>query len=748
MSARIDDDDQWIFPKIKLTPEIKKLLLAAVMEVAVRTVFETHVYEFGGLIYHQQQGGPIGLRATGAFSKIVMGDWDLKLVQALRKCGLTKEETARYVDDVRVWMHPIQYGWRWTGVDLQYKEGWREEDAKAGMSKTAKTATELGKIMSSLSTHVKLTTETHEDFESQTLPTLDTQLWMEGNQIKYSFFEKPMASPKVLDSTTAMSQNGLIASLTQEVVRRCKNTSESLPQQTKDEIINRFAVKMANSNHSRAQIHKVITAGLTGYERMLARQLTGGKSIHTPSGLAQRHRKKLLSKTRWFRPDRREKEGGEYGQGNSKTVGGKTGPRTRQLRRALDATTIETRTVLFVEQTKNGKLAKMFREQETRLAELTGFKVKITEMNGTAVKNILHDPNPWALAKCSRPDCYPCLTGDNTSCYKRNITYAHKCQAQGCGKEYVGESSRSAYERGHEHMNDYVKKKPDSHRFKHETTDHPAEAPPEFKFNVIATYKSALTRQIAEAVMIRRRGDKILNSKGMYNRCRLPRLMVENQDLDRKNEEEIKTRRKKQEEKVNQEWRKIEISSKRKPEENRKPAKKTKTENIEEERNTAGKNKRKQYENRKEFERVCKRQRPNFDPEIELEYEVTFAAEKSHFHFTPNKNKKVFWAIFTKQNPKIQKENFSKHKTEKMNCRKVNKIKPPRGELSRPKGGGHKHITSFFHPVENKLKLSLGSAKAECDQKRGEGGAETTGRCGIMGLKIRYEISRQDQEKK
>ena len=398
--------------------------------------------------------------------------------------------------------------------------------------------------------------------------------------------------------------------------------------------------------------------------------------------------------------------------------------------------------MLFVEQTKNGMLAKMFRDQEMRLAELTGFKVKITEMNGTAVKNILHDPNPWALARCSRPDCYPCHTGDKISCYKRNITYAHKCQAPGCGKEYVGESSRSSYERGHEHMNDYTKKKPDSHRLKHETTDHAAEAPPEFKFNVIATYKSALTRQIAEAVMIRRRGDKILNSKGMYNRCRLPRLMVEDQDQGRRiEEEEFKTRREKQEEKINQEWSKIEVSSKRKPEENRKPAKKARTESIEEGRNTEGKNKRKQYENREEFERICKRQRPNFDPESELEREVIFAAEKAYFQTTPNEKKKVFWSIFTTQKSKIKKLSPTlKQKKENMkisslpsgcnnsNDQKRKKFNPPRGKLSRPKGGGLNSITSFFQPIENKLRLSYGSTKAETgvnlpepDPKRGVG---------------------------
>ena len=55
------------------------------------------------------------------------------------------------------------------------------------------------------------------------------------------------------------------------------------------------------------------------------------------------------------------------------------------------------------------ELAKIFREHETSLAELTGFRVKITEMNDTAVKNIMHDPNPWASAKCRRPDCHATL---------------------------------------------------------------------------------------------------------------------------------------------------------------------------------------------------------------------------------------------------------------------------------------------------------------------------------------------------
>ena len=196
----------------------------------------------------------------------------------------------------------------------------------------------------------------------------------------------------------------------------------------------------------------------------------------------------------------------------------------------------------------------------------------------------------------------------------------------------------------------------------------------------------------------------------------------------------------KQEEKTNQEWKKVEISSKRKPEETRKPAKKARTETIEEERKTEGKQKRKQYENRKEFENACKRQRPNFDPENELEHETASLPAVPTI-------KQKFFSIFKNENEKNSKEKSSKilpisnqKKTRK------NKANPAKVELSRLKGGGLRHITSFFQPIENKLRLSCGSTKAVNlpEPKWGEKGGgghssckEATGRCDTRELKIR-----------
>ena len=51
------DQEQWNFEK--------KEIIAKVVEIAVREMFSTHVYTFGGNYYKHISGGPIGLRTWG-----------------------------------------------------------------------------------------------------------------------------------------------------------------------------------------------------------------------------------------------------------------------------------------------------------------------------------------------------------------------------------------------------------------------------------------------------------------------------------------------------------------------------------------------------------------------------------------------------------------------------------------------------------------------------------------------------------
>ena len=547
----------------------------------------------------------------------------------------------------------INPGWRGDGKTIVYREDWRKEEV--GMTGYEKTESVLKDIMNSILPNMEFTTETCNDFESNTLPTLDTQLWIRNGKVNYSYYEKPTTNKQVLNKKSAMSENGKIASLSQELIRRLKNTDLSLPQNNKDDIINMYCRKMVTSGYTRSQIHRIITAGLRGFDKMVLRQAKGLCEIHRPAakGAATRNRKKLLGKSRWFKPRRQEE--GDDGEkcpermsgGNSWQSGGNgCGKTSKEQTRQVDH--LKVTTVLFVEQTPGGELAKRFRQAEFSLSGITGFKVKIVEKTGTAIKSILHNSNPWAEGFCSRSDCYPCQTGEVKSCYMRNLVYSNQCldcKEKGKVSIYLGETSRSAYERGGDHIDDYRRKKEDSHILKHQMTEHSHSAP-NYQFRILARFQSALMRQVTEAVLIRRQEEgTVLNSKGVFNRCSLPRLTVEGAGMKEDRKEEgggLEQEFDKEEEIAGN----VTFQKKRFRPPNERAFKPRKRIKIDKKTTKEDNPRLEGLCKRKwpvlEFENECKRIRPNFSPELELEFgNKTAEAE------TVQTSKKMF-SIFSK----------------------------------------------------------------------------------------------------
>ena len=160
-------------------------------------------------------------------------------------------------------------------------------------------------------------------------------------------------------------------------------------------------------------------------------------------------------------------------------------------------------------------------QAETELGVQTGYKVRIVENAGSALKRMFSSTNPWGSRDCSRPDCIVCAQGDKDiqDCRRRNILYVNSCTVCQEGKDgdefkrdrrgiYVRECARSMYERGKEHETDRVEELEESHQIKHWILHHPElGAPPKFKFKVVSKWFSGpLTRQLSEAVRIELRG--------------------------------------------------------------------------------------------------------------------------------------------------------------------------------------------------------------------------------------------------
>ena len=61
MSGRqADMEEQWCFKVKELTREQMMEVVARCLEIAIRVVFENFTYNYGGKVYLQLEGGPIG----------------------------------------------------------------------------------------------------------------------------------------------------------------------------------------------------------------------------------------------------------------------------------------------------------------------------------------------------------------------------------------------------------------------------------------------------------------------------------------------------------------------------------------------------------------------------------------------------------------------------------------------------------------------------------------------------------------
>ena len=89
--------------------------------------------------------------------------------------------------------------------------------------------------------------------------SLDTKIWVEAKRmIRFAFYEKPMATNLVVQEKSALSDEVKSATLTEEIVRRLRNTSLELDTSERLAIIEKACVKMKTSGHSERFIRKAV----------------------------------------------------------------------------------------------------------------------------------------------------------------------------------------------------------------------------------------------------------------------------------------------------------------------------------------------------------------------------------------------------------------------------------------------------------------------------------------------------------
>ena len=91
---------------------------------------------------------------------------------------------------------------------------------------------------------------------------------------------------------------------------------------------------------------------------------------------------------------------------------------------------------------------------------------------------------------------------------------------------YIGETSRNLYTRSKEHFMNYRSKLNSSFILNHQNSNHEGEDP-DFRAKVTARTRDCLTRQIREAVLVRRSQVPVLNGKSEWHQPPLYRVQHE-----------------------------------------------------------------------------------------------------------------------------------------------------------------------------------------------------------------------------
>ena len=516
-----------------------------------RALFNKHYYNFGGHVYHQRGGGPIGLRGTCAVARAVMQMFDILFKERLREARIDTWLLARYVDDARAFLQPMKPGWRYDKRGLVFSLAWAREDTN--LTPTEVTKRVIEGAMRGIENFLEFTYETCEDKEFKGwLPTLDTCLRInENNVAEYKYYEKQMVSTKTLQRRAAMEENTKMNILANDMMRRLLTTKEELGAECRGAVVDQYGAKLLRSGYSKEQTQRILINGIKGFENKRRSRLNQGRSLRNTAKMSikDRYKKKLLEKSNWYKKRKSSKDE-KY-----KKVEQKKSKREAK-KRSKDEQPVP-KTILFVEHTAGGELAHKLRELTRRLAPTIGFSIKIVERAGATLRSSFPLANLWEDQKCGREDCVPCEQGAEKiqPCYRSSLVYENICKTCNPGADpgkeqpnlrtdiptvYVGETSRSLYERMREHQGAWRSQKVDSHMHIHHLNEHKGAEKPEFIVRAAKFHRTALSRQLGEAVRIRRRGGagSILNSKSEYDRCKIPRLILEETDEEQISKEE------------------------------------------------------------------------------------------------------------------------------------------------------------------------------------------------------------------
>ena len=193
-------------------------------------------------------------------------------------------------------------------VDMEKKE---EDEEKCDDDVTMEV---IRQVAAEVDPMIKFTVDIPSHHEDKKIAVLDLKIKVnltENHRIDYEFFEKPTKNPKILMADSAINAKSKRTILTQECLRRIRNTKIELGEEVRNDHLNRFMIKMKNSGYSQSYRTQILNSALNAFEKMVEEDKKGTKPLYRNREWNKENRlaEKEHKRNNWYKND--AKTGGE-----------------------------------------------------------------------------------------------------------------------------------------------------------------------------------------------------------------------------------------------------------------------------------------------------------------------------------------------------------------------------------------------------------------------------------------------------
>ena len=478
-----------------------------------------HIYTFDNEVKIQNDCGPTGLVITGIALDVFMLWWDSKFLDRLKEMKVSPDIYVRFKDDCNILGNSLPSGAVYCkkNKEIIYPSKLMPIvfGTKIFENDDENTLYILQQIANDVDNMISFTYDVPSKHIDGKMPILDVKVNVDNEGILYhEFYEKSTKNDFVISAESAINWQSKRTILTQEALRRMRNTSIKLGVEVQNKHLEDFMIKLKKSGYSEKFRAEIIESAKKAFQIQLDQDITGSRPLF-------RDRKRIIS-------DKEQKSKVDWWNKGS----------------LKDPKIPKFTSVLFVPPTPGSGLAKAMKKRENDLNLHSGMRIKIVEKGGVKLKNLVVKNNPFKTEECLNKRCPVCKITPVTdptdkspfrvSCRTPGVVYefiCQKCLEAGKISKYIGETGRPINARGIEHVRDYIANKPGNPLAKHNLVSHTDDKKKvRFNMKITKVFKDPLTRQANEGVKIFRSANEasVLNSKSEFNHPPTNRVTISN----------------------------------------------------------------------------------------------------------------------------------------------------------------------------------------------------------------------------